>query len=129
MDFNSFLDALKWLLLPAIGAFFFLYWKNNKDQRDYITEKNDELRATIETHNAADAEIHRNVMAEVNALRAQVTGFQIEVAKYYVTTQVMNAALEALEQGIRRDVTEIKADVKQLLGLLIPGAHHDSRRG
>ncbi len=123
MSFNEFYEVIRWLLLPAIGGLFFLIWKLNDNQRTYIKDGMTELRESYEKHNTEDDVRHREVTVEVGALRQQMTAFQIEVAKNYVTMTAMGQ----VETGLRKDITEIKGDVKELLKLLITGNHHDSR--
>ncbi len=115
MNFDTFYEFVKWLFLPAVGLLFMYMRQQFAAHMTYVREKHNELCQATDEHNRSDAEIHREVMAEVGALREQTTAFQIEVAKSYVTSRAMDAALGAMEQGIRRDVTEIKADVKEIL--------------
>ncbi len=120
MNFDTFYEFVKWLFLPAVGLLFLYMRQQFAAHMTYVREKHDELCQSAETHNRNDADIHREVMAEIGALREQTTAFQLEVAKSYVTTNAMSNALGSLEQGIRRDVTEIKADVKLLLTRATP---------
>lgn len=106
MDFTAFWEFVKWILPIGVGGLFWLVWRLN-----------DNMRTEVRDHSKEDDDRHREMLSEMSAIRQQMTAFQLEVAKNYVTV----ADVGDIERGLRADLHEIKQDVKELIARLIPG--------